>query len=182
VRWANQRGSDLWLGEFGSGYWGGLPEGRVRALDDQLTVFEEHDLHWTYWNYKDIGCAGMVHPNPASPYRSLVDPFVELKNELCTDPSNSHFIAADVRDALVALASAVYRRLPHQDDFRGFTNFLGQAALVNHVGHALQPAWCALFAGLDDEELDALADSFLLPNCVVEERLVSDITAHLPVG
>ena len=60
VRWARSRGVDLWLGEFGVGYWGGLPESRVRALDDQLTVFEEHELHWTYWNYKDIGCAGEI--------------------------------------------------------------------------------------------------------------------------
>ena len=181
IGWARERDVDLWLGEFGIGYWGGLPASRIRALDDQLTVFEEHDLHWTYWNYKDIGCAGLVHPDPDGPYRTLVDPFVQLKNELCTDPSNSHFIAPDVRGGLVSLSKAIVSRVPaFGDDFAGFTNFLGQAALVNHVAHALQPAWCELFAGLDDGELDALADSFALSNCVVQEPLVATLQRHLP--
>ena len=178
VRWAASRGLDLWLGEFGVGYWDGLPESRVRARDDQLTVFDEHELHWTYWNYKDIGCAGVVHADPGSSYRLLVDPFVQLKNELSTDPSNSHLIAPDVLEPLMRLADAAWSRIPDATDRSGFTTFMGQAVLVNYVAHAMQPAWARLFAGRSDEELADLADSFRLDRCVEQSSLTDVLRRH----
>ncbi|HWG84282.1 MAG TPA: cellulase family glycosylhydrolase, partial [Deinococcales bacterium] len=55
VRFAAQHRVPLWAGEFGSVYNGPAAEvpDRLRALDDQIAVFEETGTHWTTWTLKD---------------------------------------------------------------------------------------------------------------------------------
>src|SRR6185437_5955640 len=57
TQFTQQHDVPLWVGEFGSVY-NGPPEenpDRLRALDDQIGIFERNGAHWTTWNYKDVG-------------------------------------------------------------------------------------------------------------------------------
>jgi DNA-binding NarL/FixJ family response regulator len=41
-------------------------------LDDQLAVFNQQDVHWTMWTYKDIDTMGWVQLAPDAPYVSAI--------------------------------------------------------------------------------------------------------------
>ena len=53
ARFARKHDVPLWVGEFGSVYNGPGDDlaSRLRAVDDQIGVFEEFGAHWTTWNY-----------------------------------------------------------------------------------------------------------------------------------
>ncbi len=71
TKFTQQHNVPLWVGEFGSVFNGPADESgdRLRALDDQIGIFESHDAHWTTWNYKDVGVMGVCcwHPDPCIP-------------------------------------------------------------------------------------------------------------------
>jgi hypothetical protein len=56
--------------------------------------------------------------------------------------------------------------------------------IVRHIlfAQALLPEYAALFRGLSDDDLEALADSFSLANCVRRERLCEIVRAQLTRG
>ena len=62
TKFTQQHNVPLWVGEFGSVFNGPANESgdRLRALDDQIGIFESHETHWTTWNYKDVGVMGML--------------------------------------------------------------------------------------------------------------------------
>jgi len=77
----------LWVGEFGSVYNGPANEipDRLRAIDDQIGIFEEFGAHWTTWTYKDVGVMGLVTLDPESEYMQRIAPIIKLKHALNTD-------------------------------------------------------------------------------------------------
>jgi aryl-phospho-beta-D-glucosidase BglC (GH1 family) len=50
---ARRRGVPLYVGEFGVNYRGDA-SGELRWLEDNLSLFKEHGLHWTYWTFKAV--------------------------------------------------------------------------------------------------------------------------------
>jgi len=66
TRFAQKYDVPLWVSEFGAVYNGPANEipDRLRALDDQLAVFNQHGAHWTMWTYKDIHTMGWVQMRP----------------------------------------------------------------------------------------------------------------------
>jgi len=77
----------IWVGEFGSVYNGVATEipDRLRALDDQLDVFEEAGAHWTTWTYKDVGVMGWVALDPECEYLQRIARIERAKLILDTD-------------------------------------------------------------------------------------------------
>jgi hypothetical protein len=77
----------LWVGEFGSIYNGPPNENpdRMRAMADQIDIFNERGIHWTTWVYKDVGVMGWVHLDPASEYMQRLKPVHEAKRQLAVD-------------------------------------------------------------------------------------------------
>ena len=87
TRFTQQHKVPLWVGEFGSAYNGPSDENgdRLRALDDQIGIFELNDAHWTTWNYKDVGVMGMLTLDPASAYMDRIRDLLRKKVALGTD-------------------------------------------------------------------------------------------------
>ena len=77
TKFTQQNNVPLWVGEFGSVFNGPSDESgdRLRALDDQIGIFESHETHWTTWNYKDVGVMGMLTLSPSSPYMERIGAF-----------------------------------------------------------------------------------------------------------
>jgi hypothetical protein len=84
ARFSERYRTPLLAGEFGSQY-NTAPEDvpyRVKAMDDQLSIFNERGVHWTTWTFKDMGVMGWVTVDPESEYARLAAPIQKKKTEL----------------------------------------------------------------------------------------------------
>ncbi|WP_034389011.1 glycoside hydrolase family 5 protein [Deinococcus sp. YIM 77859] len=168
ARFAQQHGVPLWVGEFGSVYNGpgdDIPS-RLRAMDDQISVFEEFGAHWTTWNYKDVGVMGLVTLDPQSPYLRLVAPSLRAKAELDTDFWMGWLPSTSAKEKLTELARIIEATV-NDPNIEPAANrrFLGQATFDHYVGGLLQPSYVRLFQGLSENELDEVLSSFAFRNC-----------------
>ena len=109
TKFTQQHNVPLWVGEFGSVYNGPPDENgdRLRALDDQIGIFESNEAHWTTWNYKDVGVMGMLTLNRASPYMERISDLLRKKAALGTDDWMSWLPPTPVKDATAQLAEQI---------------------------------------------------------------------------
>ncbi|HEX8630660.1 MAG TPA: cellulase family glycosylhydrolase, partial [Catenuloplanes sp.] len=173
-RTAYQRRTDtpIWVGEFGPVYTGdpGRDEQRYQLLADQLEIYAAHGAGWSIWTYKDIGLQGLVHADPAGAYLRHFADVVAKKERLGVDSWGS--TRQEVPQALEPLHALVATEFPHWSPYpwgaRGATD-----DLVRHIllAQGLLDEYAARFAGLADERLLELADSFALDRCLRRERL-----------
>jgi Endoglucanase len=175
TRFAKAHKVPLWAGEFGSVYNGPAAEkpDRLRALDDQLGIFEEEGVHWTTWTYKDSGVMGWATLDPRSDYMELVARSLEAKRLLDTDQWMGWLPETPAKKAAKKLADTV-RSAAGDDEIDAGMNYflLKQAALCDYAGGLLQRSYAKLFKGLSEDRLEEIASSFSLENCVVNEGLV----------
>jgi endoglucanase len=178
--YARSTGTPILIGEFGPIYTGDADEDAVRRriLDDQLALYDEFDASWALWMYKDIGRQGLVSVRADTPYRRRFDPFVAKKRRLGVDQWGSDGI--DPIEVTRPVQELVAREFPDFDPYPwGRVDFV--RTLLNNITLAQPMAheYADLFRGLDDGELDALADSFALASCEVRDPLRDRLTAHL---
>ncbi len=169
----------LWVGEFGAGF-SGPPEeipDRLRALDEQIDVFEEYGAHWTTWTYKDIGAMGWVTVAPDSEYLQIIAPVLEAKRLLGVDSWMSS--DAPALKMVQDLARHVEQVIGDPDiDPRANSRYLAQAALSCYVASLMQPTYAKRFKGMSEAELDRVLQSFAFRNCKVRQGLVDIIRKH----
>jgi endoglucanase len=182
TQFARQHEVPLWVGEFGSVFNGPSHEvpDRVRALDDQLAVFEKNGAHWTAWTYKDVGTMGWVMPRLDSEYMQRVAHVLELKRKLGTDswagwlPKGD--VALSIEKAAEQAAEAIGDpELPASE----FQHYLKQAALDGFFGGFLQPRYAAAFRGLSENDIDRVLSSFAFASCVPNEPLLGVVKKHV---
>ncbi|MGE5598006.1 MAG: glycoside hydrolase family 5 protein, partial [Bacteroidota bacterium] len=184
TRFAMEHRVPLWVGEFGSvfnGPAGEVPD-RLRALDDQIAVFDEHGAHWTTWTYKDAGVMGWVTLDPESEYLQRLKDLARCKAELGTDFWVGWLPAGRVGRSVEALAAEIAGIINDPEVVTPESAvYLKQAVLDNFVGGLLQPLYAKAFKGLSEEALDRVLQSFALRNCRINEGLVGVIRKHLGV-
>lgn len=181
ARFARRHGLPLWVGEFGSVYNGPGDDlrARLRAVDDQIGVFEEFGAHWTTWTYKDVGVMGLVTLDPDSPYARLVAPSLRAKAALDTDFWMGWLPGTPAKAKLDELARIVEETVDDPGlEPRANRRFLGQATFDHYVGALLQPGYARLFKPLDETELDDVLASFALRRCRRNEGLVEVVSRH----
>ncbi len=172
----------LWAGEFGSVY-NGAPEeipDRLRALDDQLDIFETHNTHWTTWTYKDVGVMGWVTLDPESDYMQIVKRNLEAKRLLDTDQWMGWLPETPAKTMIRNLAD--YARQTIGDDeieAEAAYAYLKQRALSGFVGSLMQPSYAKLFQGMTEERIDQVMASFDFKNCVKNEGLLAVLKKHM---
>jgi aryl-phospho-beta-D-glucosidase BglC (GH1 family) len=177
-------GAPLWAGEFGSVYNGPAEEipDRLRAMDDQLAVFNEAGLHWTTWTYKDAGVMGWVTLNPEGEYLQRLRHVLDAKRELDTDFWLMWSGRTPAKDMVNGLTRLVLDTIPDEDlDYEDNQTYLRQASLANYVGELMQPAYAKCFRGLSESRLDEILQSFRLENCVVRHDLAAILRRRLPL-
>jgi hypothetical protein len=165
-------GTPIWVGEFGPVYTGvpELDEQRYQLLNDQLELYARYGAGWSLWTYKDVGLQGLVYAAAESPYMRRFGAFIERKARLGIDSWGS--TDRELPDLIEPLHAFVASEFPDWSPYpwnaRASTD-----DLVRHIlfAQAMLPSYAALFAGLDDAELAALAGSFRLQACVRREPL-----------
>ncbi|KAF8753339.1 glycosyl hydrolase 5 (cellulase A) family [Rhizoctonia solani] len=65
--------------------WEKINERRYHVLKDQLAIYDQYQISWSIWLYKDIGFQGMVYTSPESPYIKLFEAFLAKKKRLAAD-------------------------------------------------------------------------------------------------
>ena len=181
-QFTRQHGVPLWVGEFGSVYNGPAGEipDRLRALDDQLGVFNETGAHWTTWTYKDAGVMGWVHLDPECEYLQRLQHVQRAKRELDTDFWLTWSGRTPAKALASQLAGLVLETIEDPDlDAEDNETYLRQASLANYVGELMQPAYAKCFRGLSESALDEVLQSFRFENCVQRRDLLAVVQRRL---
>jgi aryl-phospho-beta-D-glucosidase BglC (GH1 family) len=178
---ARQHNVPLWVGEFGAAYNGPSQEtpDRLRALDDQIAVFEEGGASWTTWTYKDIDVMGWVQLAPDSEYLRAVGPVLEAKRQMATDFWMKWLPATPLKQEIFGLADQVLELSgdPEIDPADNRT-YLAQVTLSGYAALLLQRSYARCFAGMPEVEIDRVLQSFAFKNCRVHP-LVQVVKKHM---
>lgn len=175
----------LWVGEFGSVYNGPAVEipDRLRALDDQLTVFERYGAHWTTWTYKDVGVMSWVQLDPKSDYMQIVQRELEAKRLLDTDQWMGWLPDTAAKSIIRSLSRYVAETVGDDSiEQDALYSNLKQSALCGYTATLMQPSYAALFRGMSEDRIDEVMQSFALKNCVVNHGLVELLKKHMKIN
>ncbi len=176
TRFTQQHNVPLWIGEFGSVFNGSAHEeaDRLRALDDQLAVFEQFGAHWTTWTYKDVGVMGWVTLNPESEYMHVVSPSLEQKRLLRSDFWMQWLPSTPVQGTIHSLEHTIEQVLDDLTlDVAANERFLTQATLDVYAGTLLQRSYAQRFKGMSEQDIDRVLQSFAFRSCKPNEGLIA---------
>ncbi|KAK1051050.1 endo-1,4-beta-glucanase [Friedmanniomyces endolithicus] len=167
----------IWNGEFGPVYASPdqanheqINQQRYNLLGEQLSIYKQDEIHWSIWLYKDIGFQGMVYTNPNSPYMRLLHPFFAKKKRLGLDKwgrDDTH-----VKHIYEPLIQHLKEEIPEKFQRRRYPQHWGLEGHVHRViremlvSELLTYEYASYFEGKSMEELDELAASFKLENCL----------------
>ncbi|KAK0704874.1 glycoside hydrolase superfamily [Lasiosphaeris hirsuta] len=182
VEFMKSHGVPIWNGEFGPVYASASDEDhdkinaqRYNLLGHQLTIYKKDQISWSIWLYKDIGFQGMVHAAPTSPYIALLAPFLAKKKRLGLDKWGrddrqvAHVYAPVIEHFRAEIPPAfVDRRYPQLWKIEGHIHRVLRETLFSEI---LCWEYASYFADKTFDELDALAASFRLENCVRRDGL-----------
>ncbi|USW53285.1 Putative glycoside hydrolase, family 5, glycoside hydrolase superfamily [Septoria linicola] len=185
--------SPIWNGEFGPVYANpALDEdhetinaARTKLLSKQLEIYDKYDIHWSIWLYKDIGLQGMVHLDPSSAYMKLIAPFLEKKRQLQLDAWGRR-PSKEVEDVIFPLVDFIDKHCPtSKDEYptpwateRQITRLVNQLWMSG----CLSDEFAELFKDLSLEELDDVAKSFRVEQCVQRSGLNEELERHASVS
>jgi hypothetical protein len=173
------------VGEFGSAYNGSESEipDRLRALDEQLAVFNAQQSHWTMWTYKDIHVMGWLQVVPESAYFRTVAPILKGKQAVFADFWMGWASATPVKNSVDALAVQLQETLADVGvDVHVDQHYVEQSVLSGYTAVLMQPAFARLFAGLSETQLDEILKSFSFANCRPHQGLLDVVCRNIRLG
>ena len=157
----------LWIGEFGVGFrdeyetlW------HCNVLSDMLKAYNEYGLHWTLWNYKDMGLHGLTVLDKESDYVRLVKKNYDKMMPILNIGAKG--IGDDFVKSLNDLAEAISLRLiKPSDGDEGVADVLARCVSGNFYSVLLQPEYAYLFKDMSYSAIDHVMASFAFKNCKV---------------
>jgi len=164
------------VGEFGPIYTGdpAADESRSRVLDDQLSIYREHNASFAIWTYKDLGTQGLAVVPPTSPYGSLVRALVEKKLRLGADNWGS--TGEEAPEVTRPVQDLIAKQFPNFDPYPwGRWDWVRTLLQNILIAEPLAHEYADLFRGLDEAGIDALIQSFALAGCTIREPLRSQL-------
>jgi aryl-phospho-beta-D-glucosidase BglC (GH1 family) len=182
TRYARSNNVPLWVGEFGSVFNGLAKEkqDRLQALDDQLEIFGQQQVHWTTWTYKDVGVMGWVTLPPETEYMRTIWPSLQAKYDLYSDFWMHWLPRTPVANDVEKLADKIEQAVVgFHIDRSANRRYLMQHTLSGYVGNFLQPHFAQCFKGMTENDIDRVLQSFAFNNCTPNKELVNVLKKHL---
>lgn len=188
VQFMKQHKVPIWNGEFGPVYaspneanYQTINDQRYNLLGQQLSIYKKDEISWSIWLYKDIGFQGMVYAGPDTAYMRLLKPFLDKKKRLGLDkwgrddthvghiyePVINHF-----KEEIPA--EFLNKRYPQHWKIEGHIHRVLRETLFSEI---LTWEYASYFKDKTLEELDELAASFKLENCLKREGLNEHLRA-----
>lgn len=186
----HQNGVPIWVGEFGPTFETRdsdketINQERFNLLGRQLSIYEENNVSWSMWNYKDMGHMGMVSTSLESPYHKMLQPFLDKKVFLQID--NASIQKSNEVDPLIdpfvewidRVSPAAKKTYPPNWD----TNTHVRRNLLHTLlAASFTEEFAEHFRGLDKPQLDELARSWELDQCVQKVGL-NDVVVKTTKG
>lgn len=125
----------------------------------------------------------MVHVSPSTPYIQLLSQFLQKKYRLAVDPwgADDKFVK-HVYDPIIDL---IKDAVPDEQDRRLYPypvwtveSRVTRLSRCTLLGEFLVPEWANHFKGMDEAQLDELAQSFRFENCLKREGLNRVLQDH----
>ncbi len=178
---AQQRNLPLWVGEFGPALNGPAEEksDRLRAVSDQIALFNRYGIHWTAWTYKDMGVMGWVSPHPESEYMQRIKHVLKAKTSLSLDFWMQWMPQTNVTQLIHGIAQEFERFLPTPIDSALNERFLRQNTLEVYGAALLQDIYVQVFQDLTEAEIDRTLESLSFSQCIVNEAYVDMLARHM---
>ncbi|KAG8683672.1 hypothetical protein FRC11_013235, partial [Ceratobasidium sp. 423] len=188
IAYHEKTGGHIWNGEFGPVYaspadgsdWEKINERRYHVLQDQLALYDQYQISWSIWLYKDIGFQGMVHTSPEGPYIKLFESFLAKKKRLAADSWGAD--TTQVQSAFDPIEKLITEEVAHIKHRYPPTwkvnKHVGRLIRNILISEELTPEYASHFEGLSLQELDDLAASFKFENCVQRSGLNKVLRDH----
>jgi len=179
-RYAQEKHVPLLVGEFGlnTQYSDGREAHQIHAFADQLEVYNQLQVHWTFWTYKDIGVMGWVQLHPQSEYLKTIRPVLDAKDALRPDFGWLAGFPPEVQMPVNAVCQQIEKHVPGLDpaiNRRYFT----QAAIASYTGDQLQELFVRQFEDKSETEMDQILQSLKFENCVPHPKLTKVLKNRL---
>ncbi|KAK4189824.1 family 5 putative glycoside hydrolase [Podospora australis] len=183
VQFMKEKKVPIWNGEFGPVYADPklypdhekINSQRYDLLGQQMKIYQQDQISWSIWLYKDIGFQGMVYASPDSAYVRLLQPFLEKKKRLGVDKWGrddsqvGHIYAPVIEHFKKEIpAEFVNKRYPQVWKIEGHIHRVLRETLMSEI---LCWEYASYFEGKTLEELEELAASFKIENCLKREGL-----------
>ncbi len=161
----------LWVGEFGGGVDYPSPNmaWQFAALNDQLSVYAEFGIHWTFWAYKDIGAMSVVQTKPNSHFNQIIRPVLDAKNQLCPDFGWLSGFPEPINQALETIENNIIEWIPDLDKDAN-RMFFRQAAMSTYTADLLQELFVNQFTSYTPEQWKEIFESFSIKNCIIRKE------------
>ena len=173
----------LWVGEFGSQYHGSAEDipSRIGSMNDQLSLYNEMDAHWTTWTYKDPGIMGWVQFDPESEFMKIIAPIQKMKRDMGAE----NFVAlydgqSEGKEIARELADYILDESQNTDLSHEFNAYaMNYVVLTGYAAAMLQRTYVKLFRGYDEEDIERITDAFAFKNCIKNEEYVKLLKERL---
>ncbi len=176
-RWGNtfmrKHGVPTWVGEFGSLYWGRATDPcRLRAVDDMISIFEEHQHHWTIWTYKDTGVMGTAYVRPDSEWMRRTARVRKIKVAAGADTwidllAGGKSVGAGTVRRILGDVRRIAGKLPV--DYGKLQWNANRIVVGLMLSDALVKPFAEQFRGMSEKQIDRMMQSFAFRNCAIRE-------------
>lgn len=182
--WVMDRDRPSWIGEFGALFDGDVNNPlpcdleRLKALKDQISIFNKHEQHWTIWTYKDIGVQGLLVSNPESTYLKRIKATNEIKKELGLDAWTARtngILRMKAMEIANIVGNMVQNKLnDNSNDYRiNWHRRLGRFAICGVVADLLSVNFASQFIDMSGEEIRLMnQEAFSFENTVKRDYLI----------
>jgi len=183
TKFAKQHQVPLWVGEFGSQYHGSeadLPS-RIASINDQISLYNDMDVHWTTWTYKDPGIMGWVCFDPESEYMKIIAPIQQMKKDMGAE----NFVAlyegqSKGKEIARTLSDYILDASGNTDlnyDSNAYT--MNYTVLTGYAAATLQRTYVKLFNGYSEDDIERITDAFAFENCMKNEAYLKLLRERL---
>lgn len=177
---AQDCGVPLLVGEFGfnAHHSGDQETQQLWAFNDQLEVYNQNSVHWTFWTYKDVGSMGWIQLDPESAYMQTIRPVLKAKELLRTDFGWLAGFPPEIQTHITALSSRIADLIPEIDPSTN-RRYFSQATMSTYTADQLQELYVQQFIHKSEKEIDAILQSLKLESCIQRQELNALIAGHL---
>lgn len=185
-----KHGCPIWNGEFGPVYADSrlisdaleVNQERYNLLNEQLSIYDKYQIHWSIWLYKDIGMQGMICTSPDSKWNRTIQPFLDKKRKYQLD-GWGRVPSKEPEEALAPLVQWIDKVSPTAKETYPSVwttqRKVQRAVFHTFLASSFSDEFAGLFKGMQKEELDGLARSFHFDQCLQREGLNETLRARV---